>query len=124
MAVSNGISPAAYLLVLCFAFLFNCKLLRQDGTECKENSIVNPSCLRKALKIQNHAIYIMKYCYRPQFLSGKILYTKTGISTCTMQKKLLSCGDLPSNPGKKGSNSKHYCMECCKKVMKSICYYL
>ena len=36
-----------------------------------------------------------------------------------MERKLLICGDVSSNPGPKGSNSKHYCIECRKKVRRN-----
>ena len=54
--------------------------------------------------------------HRQRFLSGKILYTTNGTSTFNMERKLLICGDVSPNPGPKGSNSKHYCIECRKKV--------
>ena len=57
--------------------------------------------------------------HRRRFLSGKILYTTNGISTFNMERKLLICGDVLFNPGPKGSNSKHYCIECRKKVRRN-----
>ena len=121
MAGGHRACSVVYMLLLCLPFLLYDKLLRKDSNEYERTPIANPYGVGKTYEIQDQGIYRARRAkhHRRRFLSGKILYTTNGISTFNMERKLLICGDVSSNPGPKGSNSKHYCMECRKKVRRN-----
>ena len=89
--------------VLLFPFLLYDKLLRKDSNEYERTLIVNSYAVGKTYEIQDQGIYTVRRAkhHRRRFLSGKILYTTNGISTFKMERKLLICGDVSSNPGPK-----------------------
>ena len=53
-----------------------------------------------------------------RFTSRRVLYTAKGTSSFNLERDLLSCGDVATNPGPKGkkSMSKYPCSECHKAV--------
>ena len=118
MAGGHGVGSIVYMLLLCLPFLLYDKLLRKDSNEYERTPMANPYGVGKKWEIQYQGIYIARRAkyHRRRILSGKILDTTNCTSTFNMERKLLICGDVSSNPGPKAM---HYCIECRKKVRRN-----
>ena len=100
MAGGHRAGSSVYMLVLCLPFLLYDKLLRKNSNGYERTPIANPYGVGKTWEIQYQGIYMVRRAkhHRRRIVSGKILYTTNCTSTFNMERKLLICGDVSSNP--------------------------
>ena len=118
MAASHG-----EISSLRFSFLVCLLALLADLYFLKSTDDYNKNCLDTCNSEQPsyNRYYTRKTSHRTKrFLSVKVPYTSRGTSTFQLERHLLACGDVSSNPGpRRKTNPKYPCGECHKSVTKN-----
>ena len=76
-----------------------------------------------AFLLEKHVVNapLVRRCRANRYFAGRVQYSTNGASTFQIQRDLLVCGDILSNPGpaKGKGKPKFACGECCKPVRKN-----